>query len=204
MRYFNAHRVTEDFESVLASYTGARFAVAVDSCTNAIFLCLKWLGVEGKEITIPSHTYMSVACQIKHAGANIKFKRSSKLLTGAYQLAPTPIWDSSLRFTTNMYKSGQFMCLSFTGPNKILKLGKGGAVLTDDLKAYEWLKRARYHGRNPVDHLTDNFDMLGWNMFMTPETAARGIFLMGGMKGNKDVTQEYQDLSQFEIYTCKK
>ena len=196
----NPHRVTADFEEALVKYTGARFAVAIDSCTNALFLCLKYLNVKDKEITIPSNTYMSVPCQIIHAGAKVKFKKSSSFLTGAYQLLPTPVWDSALRFTKGMYKKGQFMCLSFSGPNKILKLGKGGAILTDNLKAYEWFKKARYHGRNPVDHLTDNFTTLGWNMYMPPDTAARGILLMGGMKKNTDVSQEYQDLSKYDVY----
>tara|TARA_B100000287_G_scaffold435165_1_gene502203 strand:- start:1671 stop:2267 length:597 start_codon:yes stop_codon:yes gene_type:complete len=196
----NPHRVTSDFEQALAEYTGAKYVAAVDSCSNAIFLCLKYLDVKDQEITIPSHTYMSVPCQIIHAGARVKFKKSSKLLSGAYRLSPTPVWDSALRFSKKMYRKGQLMCLSFSGPNKILKLGKGGAILTDDLKAYEWFKKARYHGRNPIDHLTDNFSMLGWNMYMTPETAARGLVLMSGMKKNLDVTQEYQDLSKFKVY----
>ena len=92
------------------------------------------------------------------------------------------------------------MCLSYSGPKKILKLGKGGAILTDDEKAYEWLKRARYHGRNPVSHLTEDFNILGWNMYMPSDTAARGLLLMGGMGKNADVKQEYQNLSNFKIY----
>jgi dTDP-4-amino-4,6-dideoxygalactose transaminase len=196
----NPHRVTSDFEQALCNYTGARNAVAVDSCSNALFLCMKYLRAEGQEITIPSHTYMSVPCQIIHAGAKAKFKDSPSFLKGAYRLEPTPIWDSALRLTKNMYIENQYMCLSFSGPNKILKLGKGGAILMDDLKAYEWFKKARYHGRNSVDHLSDNFNTLGWNMYMPPDTAARGILLIAGMKENEDVAQEYQDLSIFDIY----
>lgn len=196
----NPHRVTEDFEKCLAEYTGSPYAVAVDSCSNAIFLCMKWVGVVGTEITIPKHTYMSIPCQILHAGAKVKFKDSSKFLKGRYKLEPTPIWDSALSFSRSMYKANQLMCLSFSGPSKILKLGKGGAILTDNEEASKWLKKARYHGRNPIDHRKDNFDILGWNMYMTPETSARGLVLMQGMKDNEDVTQEYQDLSKFEIY----
>jgi len=48
----------------------------------------------------------------------------NKLLTGAYQLDPTPVWDSALRLTRNMYQKGQYMCLSFSGPGAILSLGK--------------------------------------------------------------------------------
>tara|TARA_Y100000310_G_scaffold295215_1_gene326335 strand:- start:416 stop:1018 length:603 start_codon:yes stop_codon:yes gene_type:complete len=197
----NPHRVTSDFEQAIASYTGSEYAVTVDCCTSAIFLCLKYLEVKDKEIEVPSHTYMSVPCSVIHAGAKVKFKKSSKYLTGPYRLKPTPVWDSALRFTKNMYRKSQYMCLSFTGPKKILKLGKGGAILTDDERAYEWLKRARYNGRNAVSHLADEFNMVGWNMYMPTETSARGLLLIAGMEGrNKDVTQEYQDLSKYDMY----
>ena len=196
----NPHRVTADFEQALCEYTGSKYAGATDSCSNAIFLSLKYLGVEKQEITIPSHTYMSVPCQIIHAGAKVKFQKSKPILRGAYRLVPTPVWDSAVKFTKNMYMQGQYMCLSFSGPSKILKLGKGGAILTDDERAAEWFRKARYHGRNAVAHISDHFSMLGWNMYMPPEVAARGLVLMAGMKENEDVQQEYQDLSKFNVY----
>lgn len=125
----------------------------------------------------------------------------NKLLTGAYQLDPTPVWDSALRLTRNMYQKGQYMCLSFSGPKKILKLGKGGAILTDDPKAAAWFKKARYNGRSTVNHLIDSFSMLGWNFYMANDVAARGLILLMGLEDEiKDVTQEYQDLSQHSIY----
>ena len=46
---------------------------------------------------------MSVPCSIIHAGGTVKFKKSNPILKGAYQLDPTPVWDSALRFTKNMY-----------------------------------------------------------------------------------------------------
>ena len=199
----NPHRVTADFEQALCAYTGAPYAVATDSCSNALFLSLKWVGVKNQTISIPSNTYMSVPCQIIHAEGQVNFEKSPRRRTGAYRLTPTPVWDSALRFTSGMYKKGQFMCLSFSGPKKILKLGKGGAILTDNVKAYEWFKKARYHGRNPVAHLTDNFDMVGWNMYMPVDTAARGLVLLAAMGKNKDVSQEYQDLSKFNVYNVK-
>lgn len=197
----NPHLVTEQFETALASYTGSRFAIAVDNCSNALFLCLKYLYNEPIDITIPSHTYMSVPCSIINAGCKVKFRESSPILKGAYQLEPTPVWDSSLRLTRGMYKKGQYMCLSFSGPKKILKLGKGGAILTDNPKAAAWLKRARYNGRNAANHLMDSFTMIGWNFYMANDVAARGLVLLLGLDENEDVEQEYQDLSKFSIYT---
>jgi dTDP-4-amino-4,6-dideoxygalactose transaminase len=197
----NPHLVTEQFESELASYTGARFAIALDNCSNALFLCLKYLHKEPIDITIPAHTYMSVPCSIINAGHKVKFKDSSPSLKGAYQLEPTPVWDSALRFTRGMYCAGQYMCLSFSGPKKILKLGKGGAILTNDPEANAWFRKARYNGRDAINHLVDNFTMLGWNFYMPNDVAARGLTLLIGMDKNEDLEQKYQDLSKFPIYT---
>ncbi len=196
----NPHYVTEQFEETVARYTGAPFAISIDNCSNALFLCLKYLDITQKTITIPSCTYMSVPCSIIHAGGTVKFKKSNPILKGAYQLDPTPVWDSALRFTKNMYLKNQYMCLSFTGPKKILQLGKGGMILTDDFNAAAWFKKARYSGRNPENHLVDNFTSLGWNFYMSNDVAARGLLLMSGMEENEDVEQEYQDLSQYPIY----
>ena len=202
----NPYKIVSMFEEEVSDYCGARYGVAVDNATNGLFLCLKYLRAEGKEITIPARTFMSVPCAIIHAGASVKFDKEhtsirGKRLKGEYQLSPLPVWDSALRFTKDMYREGQFQCISFSGPHKFLKLGKGGMILTDDKKAYEWLKRACYFGRNPVDHLVDHFDMLGWNYYMLPEIAAKGLSVMPGIgEHNDDLEIEYQDLSVYDIY----
>jgi len=150
---------------------------------------------------------MSVPCAIIHAGNKVVFNKKhpavhGKKLKGEYMLDPYPIWDSALTFKKGMYRSGQYQCLSFSGPHKYLKCGKGGMILTDSKEAYTWLKRAVYFGRRPIDHLVDKFDMLGWNFYMIPEIAARGSVLMMGIKdNNEDLALEYQDLSEYEIYT---
>ena len=202
------YKVTEEFENELAKYTGAKFAVTVDNMSNGLFLALMYEKVCGKEITIPARTYPSVPCEIIHAGAKVKFRSvKGKTLTGAYQLEPTNVWDSALTFTADMYKPGTHMCVSFTGPYKHFKLSKGGAILTDNLDAYHWFKRARYSGRRECSYHDDNLDMLGWNFYMMPELAARGLLLMnqfyntdGSKKHNKDLTLPYPDLSKFDVY----
>ena len=130
-----------------------------------------------------------------------------KTIKGAYQLAPTKVWDSALSFTYNMYKPNTHMCVSFTGPYKHFKLSKGGAILTDDFDAYSWFKRARYSGRRECSYHDDYFDMLGWNFYMMPELATRGVLMMnqfyntdGSKKRFEDVELPYPDLSKFDIY----
>jgi len=135
----NPYLIVRQFEEELCNYTGAKYAVCVDSCTNAIFLCCKYLKVNS--VTLPRKTYLSVPQAIINAGGNviledIKWK-------GQYQLKPYPIIDSALRFTSNMYVPGTFVCLSFHY-KKHLPVGKGGAVLTDDYEAYCWYKKIRY------------------------------------------------------------
>ena len=202
------YKVTEEFEEKLADYTGAKYAITVDNASNAIFLALMYKKVKGKTITIPSRTYPSVPYEIIHAGAKINWQHvKGTTIKGAYQLYPTKVWDSALSFTGDMYIPNTHMCVSFTGPHKIFKLSKGGAILTDDYKAYLWFKRARYSGRRECSYHDDNFDMLGWNFYMMPELAARGLLLIdhfynpdGTKKKNKDVEMAYPDLSKFKVY----
>lgn len=168
------------FEELIAEYTGSRYAVAVDSCSNAIFLSMKFCQSTGKytttqPVTVPSKTYISVPMQIRHSGFGVTFKDLS--WTGMYKLEPTPVIDCAQRFTENMYVSGCLQCLSFHS-KKILSIGRGGMILTDDPIARDWLVRARYDGRKSIyynDISSDENMMLGWHMYMTPEQAVRGI-----------------------------
>ena len=202
------YKITEEFEDLLSKYTGAPYVITVDNMSNALFLSLYYEDIKGKEITIPNRTYPSVPCEIIHAGGKVKFEMiEGNTLRGAYPLKGSKTWDSALRFTYNMYIPNTFMCVSFTGPYKHLKLSKGGAILTDDYNAYLWFKRARFSGRRECSYLDDNLDMIGWNFYLMPEISARGILMMSQFyKNSKPVVNEdlelpYPDLSKFEIYT---
>jgi dTDP-4-amino-4,6-dideoxygalactose transaminase len=205
------HKITEDFERELSKYTNAPYVVTVDNQSNALFLSLMYEQINGKEITIPNRTYPSVPCEIKHAGGIVKFRQvENETLTGSYNLEGSKVWDAALSFTADMYIPNTHMCLSFTGPYKHFKLSKGGAILTDDEKAYKWFKKARFSGRDECSYHVDDFDInpvLGWNFYMMPELAARGLLLMpqfynsdGTKKHNKDLTLPYPDLSKFKIF----
>ena len=210
----NVYDITNEFERRLGDYTGAPYVVTVDNQSNALFLALYYehyvnKSITSEYITIPSRTYPSVPCEIIHAGLKVKFKPvKGKTLKGAYNLEGSNVWDSALSFTADMYKSGQHMCVSFTGPYKHFKLSKGGAILTDSHEAYLWFRRARYSGRRECSYHDDNLDMLGWNFYMMPELTARGLLLMnqfynlnGTPKYNEDLELPYPDLSKFPIYT---
>lgn len=204
----NPYTVVDEFEKRISGWCGSKYGVAVESGTAAIFLSLMWRkeqGIKQIQVDIPKHTYPSIPCSIIHAGYNVNFEDIS--WEGEYQLFPLEIWDSALRLKKNMYHGG-FQCLSFH-IKKHLPIGRGGMILTDDVYAYEWLKMARFDGRQPVPLLEDNFTMLGWNMYMEPSQAARGIQLFevlrqkhpDGMEDLKIEEQGYPDLSKYKIYT---
>jgi dTDP-4-amino-4,6-dideoxygalactose transaminase len=194
--------VVDAFEAKIAAYAGSKYAVAVDSCTSALFLCLKRLDAKGV-VTIPSRTYLSVPEAIIHAGCTPRFEQVQ--WTGAYRLEPYPIIDSSTRFTVGMYLSGTYQCLSFHH-RKTLAIVKGGMILTDDEEAAEWFKLAAYEGRPrrlPYDAMVEPV-VCGWNMYMPPEQAARGIFLFEQLpRQNEDCggSWKYPDISQYKIWS---
>jgi len=196
----NPYNVVSMFEDEIEEYTGAPYAIAVDSCTNALFLCMKYLGVGGQMVILPKKTYLSVPMMLIHAGGIPVFKDIE--WSGMYQLEPLPLWDSAKRLTSGMYKNGQFICLSFH-IKKQLGIGKGGMILTDDWEAKSWFKMARYEGRSEMNYKDDNIKMLGWNMYMTPQQAAHGLALIQNYPEHMPDLGEndgYKDLTENDIF----
>lgn len=209
------HKVTEDFENKLAEYTGAPYAICVDNQSNALFLCLTYYmqknNINDITVDVPERTYPSVPCEVIHAGGKVNFTPvEGNTIKGAYQLTPTNVWDSALRFTADMYIPNSLMCVSFTGPYKHLKLSKGGAILLDDHDTYKWLKKARFSGRDECSYHEDDFDnnpVIGWNFYMMPEISTRGLLLIqqfynmdGTKKHNDDLELPYPNLSKFNLW----
>ena len=203
---YNSFKIVNIFEEQIAAYTGAPFAVSVDSCTNAIFLICKYLNVN--KVTIPSKTYLSVPNSIIHAGGDVIFDTSENTNNwkGIYQLKPYPIYDAALRLTSNMYIPGSYMTLSFHS-KKNLPIGKGGMILCEDINAMRWFKKARYEGRSERSYKEDDIEFCGWNMYMTPEQASRGLYLLQNYPTAKEDKIEeggYKDLTEFSVFKLHK
>lgn len=192
----NAYGIVSDFERRVAEFAGARHGVAVDCCTNAIFLACKYVGVN--VVTMPARTYVSVPMAVIHAGGCVEF--DDVTWGGVYQLRPHQIWDGAKRFRRGMYVGG-FHCLSFH-LKKHIDIGRGGMILTDDDKAADWFRMARYDGRRGVAYPDERIEMLGYHCYMTPEQAARGLALMDVMPrdGFDDLTEDYPDLRLMPVF----
>ena len=189
------------FEEKLAEYAGSKYAVCLDSCSNALFLCLQYLNIKNQVIEIPKNTYASVPMQIIHSGNKIRF--IDKKWSGEYYLGDTKVVDAATKFHRDMYQKDSYYCLSFHH-RKTLKIGRGGAILTDDVDFVSWCRPMIYDGRHKeVLYKNDQLACIGYHMYMTPEDAAIGILKLEELPDfNTDTgsDQAYTDLSKQKIF----
>lgn len=195
------HQVVEIFEKEIAHFYGSTYGVAVDSCSNGIFLTLKYIN-NPQVVSIPKFTYMSVPMSISHAGYDFKF--DDRKWSGAYQLNPLPIWDAAGQWGKNTYIADNgFQILSFQA-KKRLPIGRGGMILTNNESAYKWLKKMCYDGRDlNKSQINDDIVEMGYHMYMTPEDAARGLMLMKHLSSEPEDTytwKNYKDLTTNTIF----
>jgi hypothetical protein len=182
------------FEIEMAKYCGSHFALAVDSNTNAIKLLFEYLNIKNQKIFVPKNTYVSVPSQIIHSG-NIPYFIDLEW-EGEYQLYPYPIWDSATRFRKNMHKTGTYQILSFH-LKKILNIGTGGMILTEDREFIEWARPKIYDGRDfKKMYADDDFQCIGYHMYMTPEQAKRGLEIFHSDK----ITDDNSDCGSYKTY----
>ena len=194
------YEITRRFEAALCEYTGAQYAVAVNSCTAALLLAVQWcdrhdIARPMTGVNIPRRTYVSVPCAIKLAGCFPAWRDED--WRGQYQLRPFPIMDSARRFTSGMYRAGLFQCVSFSA-SKILAAEQGGAILHDSPEADAWFRRMRFDGRTEgVAAVDDTFDLIGHHCLMLPSVAATLLLRLYHLpKHNADLPRiEYPDLS---------
>lgn len=188
------------FENKIASFIGAPYGIAVDCCTHALELSLRYLKAQGA-ISIPKKTYLSVPMTVLKLGATIEWKDIS--WEGSYPLAPYPVIDASVNFRPATYHQGTFHCLSFQ-QKKPLSIGRGGMILTDDAAAADWLRRASYDGRTRgTAWKNDKIKSIGYHYYLTPEDAARGILLFDALTAHQSrvgTYLDYPDISTFEVF----
>ncbi len=202
-------KVVEQFEQRMAEYCGADDAIAVDTCTWAIFLSLMARNHKNVDdrIYVPAKTYLGVATSVVHAGYKVYLYDAE--WRGWYKMGPEII-DSACRLRRGMYRNEYLpryskypplVCLSFQS-RKHLKIGRGGMILASEhcRNQVEWLRKARFLGRG--EH-NGKPDFVGWHAYMEPERAARGLQLMDSLPDdNPDLVFDYPDLREYEVLRC--
>ena len=187
------------FENEIAKFFGSPYAVAVDSCTHALELCIRYKGVQ--RLIVPKRTYISVPFLANKLGIDLEWKDEE--WQDYYELGDTKILDSAVLWGYNSYIEGTMMCLSFQY-RKHLSLGRGGMILLDDSQAYNQLKKMSYDGRLPdVPWREQNIDSYGYHYYMTPETAQLGLDKLQQAiqtKPKKWTVEDWPDLTKMEIF----
>ena len=189
----------KEFEDIIAEFYGAPYAVAVDCCTHAIELCLRYQ--KPSEVTFPNRTYISIP--FLGDKLSIDWDWYTTEWTDYYVIGGTNIIDAAVYWKAGGYIPNTFMCLSFQF-QKHLSLGKGGMILTDNREAAEELKKMSYDGRNPNTPWRDqNISSMGYHYYMTPETAQLGLdkFTEAVIKPPRDWKYEdWPDLRNMKIF----
>jgi dTDP-4-amino-4,6-dideoxygalactose transaminase len=192
-------KVIDDFEDKIAEFYGSPYAVAVDCCTHAIELCLRYKEV--KKFTVPPNTYPSIPNLAEKIG--IEFEWEEREWKDYYYLGGTNIIDAAVLWKRNSYISNSLMCLSFQY-QKHLNLGRGGMILTDNKKDCEELKKMSYDGREwDVPWRDQNISTMGYHYYMTPETASLGLEKLPDAIKTKPKDwklEEWPDLRDMELY----
>lgn len=165
---------TDLFEKEFASYVGAKYAVAVNSATSALFLSLKALGVgRGDEVIVPSFTFASSANVIVHCGAKPVFidikiddftmdqdslekaitKRTKAVIPVHYGgnraniRTSLPVVEDSAHLIERNGNNNKTFASSYSFyATKNMTTGEGGMITLANDKYYQWLKKARLHG----------------------------------------------------------
>jgi dTDP-4-amino-4,6-dideoxygalactose transaminase len=183
------------FEQELAEYTGAPYAVMTDCCTHAIELCLRY--ERPNYLAFTAFTYLSVPMIMHKLG--IEYRLIPEDWTGEYQFLGSRIWDSARRLERDMYRPGMMQCLSF-GHGKPLQIGRGGAILLDDVDAYKIMLAQRYDGRNlEISPWQDQkVFRVGYHYRPTIEEAERGLELLPKIDERPKYVS-YPDLREIRI-----
>lgn len=172
----NNFETVAEFERKVAEFFGAPHAVAVDSCTHGIELCLRLF--KAKSIQCPRNTYLSVPMLANKLGIELKWLPAGTKWNDFYKVYDYPymaVYDAAVLWRKDSYISGTFMCISFQY-QKHLSLGRGGMILCPDKSAAIELKEMSYDGRVPgIPWREQNVDTFGYHYYMTPETARLGL-----------------------------
>lgn len=193
--------VVTKFENQVAEFFGAPYAVAFDSCTHGVEVCLRY--VNTTKINVPKRTYLSIPFLANKLGIELEWREED---WQDYYYLTDNIIDAAVLWKPNSYIPGTFMGISFQF-QKHLSLGRGGIILTDNKEAALQLKKMSYDGRIPNTPWRDqNIDTIGYHYYMTPETAQNGLDKLPKAietTPRQWVVTDWPDLTEMNIFKNK-
>jgi dTDP-4-amino-4,6-dideoxygalactose transaminase len=190
--------IVDKFEKEISEFFGSKFAIAVDSCTHGVELCL--LITDSKKIKVPKRTYISIPFLSKKL--DIEMEWSDEEWSDYYFLTDR-VADAAVLWKRNGYIPNTLMSVSFQF-QKHLSLGRGGIILCDNEDEYMLLKKMSYDGRLPnIPWREQDIDTVGYHYYMTPETAKLGLEKLEKAINNRPrqwVISDWPDLSKMKVF----
>jgi dTDP-4-amino-4,6-dideoxygalactose transaminase len=197
--------IISEFEQSIAEFFGSPYAVAVDSCTHGIELCLRY--TKETKISVPKRTYLSVPFLAEKMGLEREWRDEEWEDYYTLNYGDKRIIDAAVLWRKDSYIPNTFMCLSFQY-QKHLSLGRGGVILLDNEEDFITLKKMSYDGRLPnIPWRDQNIDTIGFHYYMTPETAKLGLEklkLAIDTTPKKWLVTDWPDLTKMEIFNKNK
>jgi len=196
----NFNTVTE-FESQVAEFFGSPYAVAVDSCTHGVELCLRYTLAD--HIIVPKNTYISIPFLANKLQIELEWKNENWI---DYYYLTDKVIDAAVLWKPNSYVSVTYMSLSFQY-QKNLSLGRRGIILLDNEKDAIELKKMSYDGRLPnIPWREQDISSFGYHYYMTPETSQLGLDKLPQAKitpPRQWTVNDWPDLTQMKIFKNK-
>jgi dTDP-4-amino-4,6-dideoxygalactose transaminase len=193
--------VVSTFENKISEFFGSKYAIAVDSCTHGLELCLRY--TNETKINVPKRTYLSVPFLAEKIGLEREWRDDNWERYYTINYGDKRIIDAAVLWEKNSYIPNTFMCISFQY-QKHLSLGRGGVILVDNEVDYNSLKKMSYDGRLPnIPWRTQDIDTVGFHYYMTPETAQLGLDKLQtaiDTPPRQWVVTDWPDLTEMQIF----
>jgi len=196
--------IVSTFENKISEFFGSRYAVAVDSCTHGLELCLRY--TNETKINVPIRTYLSVPFLAEKLGIEREWRDENWENYYTLNYGDKRIIDAAVLWKKSSYIPNTFMCISFQY-QKHLSLGRGGIILLDNEIDYISLKKMSYDGRIPnLPWREQDIDTIGFHYYMTPETAQLGLNKLQeaiDTAPRQWVVTDWPDLTKMKIFKKK-
>jgi dTDP-4-amino-4,6-dideoxygalactose transaminase len=193
--------IVDKFENKISEFFNSKYAVAVDSCTHGLELCLRY--TNETKINVPKRTYLSVPFLAEKIGLEREWRDEEWEDFYTLNYGDKKIIDAAVLWKKNSYIPNTFMCISFQY-QKHLSLGRGGIILMDNEVDYISLKKMSYDGRLPnVPWRNQDIDTVGFHYYMTPETAQLGLDKLQmaiDTSPRQWVVTDWPDLTEMKIF----
>ena len=191
-----ADPIVTQLEQEFAAHVGAKYALALNSASSAIFLIFKELLVH-KRVSIPSIIPAVVANSLINAGARVSFEDNVGWVGSAYTLYHSTTFDVidsaqqvSYQQFANTANPNDLMIFSFY-PTKPISGCDGGMIVSDDRDKIELLRLLANNGQTvtPLSWERKN-QLMGWKLYMNSFQAQIVLNNLRGIRETQDIRSE--------------